>query len=271
MTVAGKSLAWKSEENPRRRRHKRRHYASNPKRAHKKRYWRASVYRANPEGFWNPKGIMSAAKAKPWHHLGFGILGAVDTGLIGMGIEMGLTKVDMPEWAKDTTRIVVKVGVGSVISYGIAKFTKVKSYGQAHQIGVYFNTTIDIIGTVVKYVQRAMSSSTVKITGPINAPLTPTRAVASMFGFGSLVGAMDENKLIKALTQDGLVVAQGDKGQLALADVQTGKIIISGPEKAMMPVIQTVSGIQVNTGATKPGEYDGGMSTVMGEDITTEC
>ena len=263
------AFAGYEENSPRRRRHKRRHYAANPKRTNKKRYWRAAVYRANPEKFWDPRGLWPAVKAKPWHHVGFGILGAVDTGLIGMAVDMGMSKVDIPEWAKDTTRIVTRIGVGSVISYGIAKFTKVQSYGQAHQIGVYFTTTVDIIGTIVKYVQRAMSSKTVKITGPINAPLTPTRAVASMFGFGSLMGAMDENKLIEALTQDGLVVAQGDNGALALANANTGKIIISGSEKAMMPVIQSVSGIQVNSG-TKPGEYDGGMSTTMGEDITVE-
>ena len=138
--------------------------------------------------------------------------------------------------------------------------TKNQFYGQMHQVGVYATTILDSIGTVIKYAVRLTSGQKYQIRGSLtSSPFSPDRFIAGMFGMGSIMGAMAEAKLVKALSSDGLIVAQGDNGKLALANAGTGEIVISGPASMMKGVIQTVGGIKF-----------AGPSGGLGEDISVE-
>ena len=255
------------EANPKRRKkysRKRKHYQSNPRR--RRRMWKAVVYRNNPSimGILKPPTIAEIGKRPYWKTGVCMIFGAMSTGAIQMGFEWGLQKVNIPEPAKDAITVVGSLGVGSLVSFGVAKVAKDEYWGKVWQTGVYITTVVKSIGVIAKYVTRALAQDKYKLKTPLPAqPTTTTGFVAGLFGMGSILGTMNESKLVKALSSDGLVVAKGEKGQLALANAGTGDIIISGPAASMKPVIQAVNGISFQQ---KGSDDDGGL----GEDITVE-
>ena len=147
------------------------------------------------------------------------------------------------------------------MSYGVSKLTKNNSFGKIHHVGVYINTGLDIVGTVWKYAQRMLGSNQYKVDKPVELPTTVTGTIGKIMGFGSIMGAMQEGKLAKALAADGLVVAEGENGKVALASATTGEIIVSGPAASMKPVIQSVKGFSLKGTDNK---------NRIGEDISVE-
>lgn len=245
------------------RRRRRKGYEANPRRRRRRvsKPWRATVYKSNPAmGILNPfKGAWTQLKAHPVKGCIVLVVGMIDTGLIQMGMNMALQKVNIPEPAKDVARIVTSAVGGSIISFAVGKITKNAAYGQIHQVGVYASTILDSVGTAIKYILRATAKQQYKLPGPVPQPVTPASVAAGMFGLGSIMGVLNESKLIQALSADGLVVAKGDDGQLALAHAGTGEIVLSGPADSMKPVIKAVSGISFQQ-----------KGNDLGEDITVE-
>jgi hypothetical protein len=176
-----------------------------------------------------------------------------------MAIDYGMGKVQqIPEWGRDAGRIVGKLAIGTMLSYGVANVTHNQTYGKIHQLGVYINTGLDVAGTLYKWAIRSFGKTQFKITGTAGyvQPMTPMRVAGNLMGFGSIMGALDEQKLAEALSADGLVVAEGEHGKVAIASATTGEIIVSGPIGSMKPVIQSVKGFALK------GE--------IGEDISIE-
>ena len=269
------------QSNPRRR-HKRRHARRNPtypfvtnarKTKRHKRRWKARVWKSNPFGSikgmpdWMKFPSMADVKAKPWHAVGFGLLGIVDTGLIGKGIEYAISKsgTAIPEPAADAIRIGGKFAAGTAISFAIAKFGKNNSWAKFHQTGVYIGVIADTVFTVAKYVIRRFGANRYKVTTPIKMPMTAKGIAMNAFGLGSLGDLLEERKLVSALETDGLVVAGNELGEVALADAVTGDIIVSGPADQMAPVVQAVQGVAFYTGDVNDDGESG-----LGEDITVE-
>lgn len=202
---------------------------------------------------------MSELKAKPLYSVGFGLLGLVDTGLVGMAMDYGLGKVEqIPEWGRDAGRIIGKIAVGTLMSHGVSKITHNQSYGKIHQLGVYINTTLDVIGICLKYGQRMLGETKFKVSGGgYKAPINfqhPVRLAGTILGFGSILGAWDERKLVQALRADGLVVAEGENGQLAIANATDGAILLSGSPSSMAPVIKSVKGFVIGSETGEVGE-----------------
>jgi hypothetical protein len=267
------------ESNPRKkRRSRRKHYASNPvKRKHrrKKLRWKAKAWKSNP--FASIKGIPAWMKlpskneiGKGWgaaKNIGFGILGVVDTGLIGKGVEMAIMKFapTIPEPGVDVIRIASKFAAGTAISYGIQKFGKNTTWAKFHQTGVYIGVIADTVFTVAKYLIRQFGGTRYKLPAPIKMPLSVKGIAMNAFGLGSLGDLLEERKLVSALETDGLVVAGNEMGEVCLANATTGDIIISGPADSMAPVVQAVQGVAFYTGDTDDDSESG-----LGEDITVE-
>jgi len=269
----------------RRRRKAGRTYAENPRKVRRRSYarrpWKARVYKQNPFSMGGIKGKifgpnwynlpnMAQIKYQPWHALGFGILGVVDTSLIGMGIDYAFTKykgkVKIPEPAKDITRIIVgKVIGGSLISFGIAKVSKNTMWAKFHQTGVYVSTILDVVGTSIKYIMRAVKAKgkggkKVKIGEegiPFQPHMSAGRFAASMMGMGSIMGAWEEQKLLASIQADGIVVATNGGGQVALANANTGEIIVSGPAEAMGDIVQAVQGVAIAYDGDVEGDVEG--------------
>jgi len=212
-------------------------------------------YRANPGMLGGMKeccklpswGTLKAeVKAHPVKTIGIAVLGLADTGLIGMVTNYACGQMKCGEPVRDTVRIVAKLGVGTLMSYGVNKMVK-NGYGKIHQIGVYANTILDVVGTVLKYSQRDWKVS----NGGYQMPLTPMNVAAEIFGIAPILNAMSEKKMAKALDDGGVVVAKGDNGHVALANANTGEILVSGPEAAMKPVIQSLKGFQPSSWSAK--------------------
>jgi hypothetical protein len=221
---------------------------------------------SNPDN-WYSIPSMGMIKAKPWHTLGYGILGLVDTSLIGMGIDYlteklstGEKPVDIPEYGKDAVRIIGKLAGGSAISYMISR--KDGTYASAHQLGVYVSTAFDVVGTSYKYINRylqgAKPAETLK--QPVS-PEQPAKLAGAILGFGSIIDAYDEQKLLKALKMDGVVVGSDGNGRLALASAGTGNIIVQGSVQNVQPLIQKLKRVMFKQNDGKGG---------MGEDISIE-
>jgi hypothetical protein len=215
--------------------------------ARRKKVWRARLWRSNPSGIVPtvmklPKMSALKSERRKGTVILSGAVGLIDTGLVGMAVNYGLAGVELPEWQRDTGRIVSKVFFGTLMSYGVQKSTKNTTFAQAHQVGVYINTGLDVIGTVLKYAQRG----DYKLTSGIVPPMTLKTVAGEMFGVGSIMNALGEAKIGKALTNGGIVVAQGDNGQLALAEAGTGNILLSGPADGMKSVIDAVKNISVS-------------------------
>jgi len=287
-----------------RRRRKASRYQSNPKhRKQSRRLLHARIWRANPMSLGGIKGkifgphwynlpTMEQLKFQPWHAVGFGVLGLVDSSLIAMGVDYVFTKygakVKLPEPAKDITRIVVgRIIGGSAISYGIAKFGKNTMWAKFHQTGVYAGVILDVVGTSIKYIMRAVKGKKVKLAGeiPFQPQMNAQRFAASCFGLGSIMGAVEEQKLIASIQADGIVVATNGEGKVALANANTGEIIVSGPAESMTPIVQAVQGVAIAYDGDVEGGVDGAVNPYargygaqhpvtdsggMGEDISSE-
>jgi len=192
--------------------------------------------------------------------------GLVSTSLIGMGVEYGMkqAKLDKEEWMVDAGRIFGKLAIGSIVSYGIGKATKSNVAAKTWQTGVYIATGLDIVGTVFKYAQRSIKG--VKFGGAIRAPMTTGNILMGAFGIGSIQQAYFEGQIADAIIKTGRVEIVGnEKGHIGLMHPGTGKIILSGPEKQMAPILGAVQKIMVKTGQDR--EEDRGF----GEDITIEA
>jgi len=221
-----------------------------------KRKWSMKVWKSNPSAhdkahfgiLSDIKGVMMPPKLtgytqEPMYAFGVGLLGIVDTGLIGMALDAGCSKFAC-QWKKDACRIVGKIGFGTLVSYAVSKGTHKPYLGQYHQMGVYFNTILDVVGTIAKhYLASKQPKSTPEVTqtGYYNSPMTAGTAAMNILGFGQINNALGQSKINKALATGGIVVAKGDNGQVALANTK-GEILVSGPADAMQPVIQGVVG-----------------------------
>jgi len=291
----------------RRRRKAGRSYQQNPRRIRRRsiarRPWKARIYKQNPYTLGGIKAKMFGdhwyslptgmqISAHPVQAIGFGILGVVDTSLIAMAVDYSFLKfgkkAKIPEPAQDLTRIIVGRFVGgSLISYGIKKMSGRSDWGKYHQMGVYVSTILDGIGTAIKYIMRASKSKKVKVKKgiPYNPFLGPKNFAASIFGMGSIMGAWEEQKLLASIQADGLVVATNGEGHVALANANTGEIIVSGPAEHMGDLINAVQGVAVAyDGDVDGAEVEGDVyqqrpigvyqpvtdSGGMGEDISSE-
>lgn len=224
-------------------------------------------YRRNPEKLGNIFSLprWEDIKSKPFHTIGFSLIGMVDTGITGIVIDMTLGKAqNIPEPVKDVGRIAGKFLVGTGITYGLSRWNP--AYARAHQLGVYIGVALDGIGTAIKYGQRLAGGTRYQVKGGYASPLTlshPVKLFGNVMGFGSIIASVEERKLADALAADGLVVAEGENGHLALASATDGTIIVSGPANSMKPVVQSVKGFYL---AATETETDG----EIGEDISVE-
>jgi hypothetical protein len=270
-----------SKKGWRRRRRSSRRYDENPKRrrVHRRRAhsWKLNPFKAAPTFMKLP--TWSEVKGKPMHAVGFALLGAIDTGLIKIGIDKAMSQFDatrgLPEPVRDIVPIIGSFAAGTAISWGINKFAKNNFYARCHQFGVYSTTILNCVGLGVKYIMRAVNAKKYKVTKPLKMPanLGPKQFAAEMFGLGGILGAYEEYKLVEAMESGGLVVAQDGEGNVGLAN-QAGDIIVSGPAAVMGEVVDGVSGIALaddGMNSDDSGTYgqDAGYDG-FGEDITVE-
>jgi hypothetical protein len=279
---ARKAFAFNAEANPGRKHRRRRahkafsfNFASNPKH---KRYSRRRHYSSNPTmggfgakitggKFYHLPKYSELKSQGPVKSILYGAGGLITTSLIGMGINYGMQQAKITdERIVDAGRIAGELIFGSIVSWGIGKGTKSTVASKTWQTGVYIATGLDIAGTIFKYAQRGFKG--IKMGGMIRPPMTTGNIIMGALGMGSIQQAYFEGQIADAIIKTGRVEIVGnEKGHIGLMHPGTGKIILSGPEKQMAPILGAVQKIMIKTGAGDREEDRG----LFGEDITIEA
>jgi hypothetical protein len=165
----------------------------------------------------------------------------------------------------DVSRIFGKFITGAVVSYAMSKGAKNTAAGQCGMTGTYVAVGLDIAGTLFKYWNRNASPS-VKLTQPI-MPQGILGYATRALGFGQFHQAAVERGIISAIQQAGRIEVMGnEKGEIGLMNPSTGKIILSGPERSMQPVLAALEGIMVRDGVGNGDrEEDQGIGEAVGQ------
>lgn len=221
-----------------------------------KKAWRTRrKYKKNPNfNFSKEVGILRPAglkvyKKKPITHLGITAIGLIDISLIGIGLDYGFKKVKQleGEYRRDIARIVSKLLIGTIISWGIAKITKKPLYGKLHQTGVYIAVGLDIIGTILKVV--AKNKITTILPAFKGAELgfmpIPKETFFEIFGFGQVRRAYLLGKISKAIEAGHEVGVVRNHTYSGIRNFTTGEMLIKGTVDG----IQNFAGILFETDA----------------------
>jgi len=244
-------------------------YRKNPKKRAVRKY---KKYKKNPGlnfkkdvGILRPAGI-KAWKQKPMQHIGISLLGVIDTSLIGWGIELGLGKIKQLDGGvkRDVVRIISKLFVGTLVSYGIAKMTKNTKYGKLHQTGVYISVGLDIIGTLIKhYTGKKIEMLVPGMKGSnLGFMPIPRETFFEVFGFGQIRRGYLLGKVSKAIQSGNQLAVVQTQGYSGIRNMTTGEMLIKGTHDG---ISNFAGGILFETDGNRFGETisveEGGYAT----------
>jgi len=251
-----KARKMSAEANPRKRRkasgrrrvrRSRSRAEANPR--HKRGSRRVKRHSRNPGlpfvgGVWYKAPPLSAYRGNLIAGVGLGLLGVVDTQVVGMGVESMVRSFSggkIPEAGVDAIRILGKIGGGSAISYMIGRFSGKTLYAQFHQAGVIVNVILDVIGTVIKYLVRGSAGIKMPAARASAKARTSGLDPVTLLGLGEISNAYGEFKLFEAVSLGhNLVVLRGNDGSYALGDPVAKEIVLRGDRKYVTAVVGDV-------------------------------